>query len=60
MTVKELDPLVATLEKAVRDVLKDSKASVADKLRAIDAGAKVLQIKHKISGGGEDGGNYFG
>lgn len=53
------DPLVKKLEAAVTDVLNDKKASVADKLRAIDAGAKVLQIKHKISGGGEDGGNYF-
>jgi hypothetical protein len=56
--------LMRQLEKAVRDVLKDKDASAADKLRAIETGAKLLQIKHRISaGGGEDGGrepNYFG
>jgi hypothetical protein len=54
------DTLVRKLERAVLAVLDDDKASAQDKLRAIDVGAKILQIKHKLAAGGDDGGNYFG
>jgi len=45
---------MAVLEKGVRDVLGNRKASPTDKLAAVNAGAKLLAIKHKITGGDED------
>jgi hypothetical protein len=47
------------LEQAVEEVLKtDSTATPGERIKAIEAGAKLLQIKHKISTGGEERG-YF-
>lgn len=49
-----------TLERAVEGVLApDSVATPAEKIKAIEAGAKLLQIKHKIDGAGEDEKGYF-
>jgi hypothetical protein len=52
------EPLQAVLERAVRDVIADANTKPADKLKAIEIGAKLLSIRHKIEGGG-DGGNFF-
>ena len=49
---------MAVLEQGVRDVLKNRKASAADKLAAVTAGTKLLAIRHKIDGGDEKG--FFG
>lgn len=46
------------LEKAVRDVLKDESASPIDKLKAIEAGTKLLAIKFKMTGVDTDA-DYF-
>jgi hypothetical protein len=46
------------LEKGVKKVLKDNKAENKDVLDAVNAGAKLLLIKHKISGADDDG-NIF-
>jgi hypothetical protein len=52
---------LTTLEKAVEDVLKaESGATPAEKIKAIEAGAKLLQIKHKIAGDGEEKGYFDG
>lgn len=55
MTVKHSPKsFVRLLERGVRDVLKDKQASAADKLKAIEVGAKIAAIQHKISGGEGD------
>lgn len=49
------------LEKGVRDVLdaKDG-VSTAERLKAIEAGAKLLMIRHRIEGSGEgEDGKFF-
>jgi len=46
------------LERAVRAVLNSKgEVSTTEKLKAIECGAKLLMIRHRISGGteGEDG-----
>jgi hypothetical protein len=48
------DTFVRLLERGVRDVLKDKDTSAADKLKAIDVGAKIAAIQHKIAGGKDD------
>jgi hypothetical protein len=61
MTAKPKDDaaFIKVLEDGIRKVLKDTTAKSADKLKAIQAGAQLLLVKHKIKGG-EDDGNFFG
>lgn len=46
---------LAALEQGVREVLSDKKAEPSAKVAAITAGAKLLAIRHKISGDDEKG-----
>jgi hypothetical protein len=47
------------LEKAVRDILQ-REVSTAEKLRALEMGAKLLMIRHRIEGAGEgEDGKFF-
>ncbi len=55
MTAKKTDPLIDTLEKAIRDVISAKDASISEKLQAITAGTKVLAVRHKLEGGDEGG-----
>ena len=48
---------MAVLERGVRQVLADKKATASEKLAAVNAGAKLLAIKHRIEGGEET--NFF-
>jgi hypothetical protein len=48
---------LSNLEKAVEAVLNDDRASPADRVKAIEAGARLLAIKHKV--GGSDEKSYF-
>jgi hypothetical protein len=50
--------LSEVLEASIRAVLKDKSTKPSDRLKAIEAGAKLLMIRHKISGAGDDG-NFF-
>ena len=43
---------------AVRKIVKSNKTSKADKLSAINAGTKLLAIRHKITGGDQDKGFF--
>ncbi len=55
MTVKHNPKsFVRLLERGIRDVLKDKGANAADKLKAIEVGAKIAAIQHKISSGDDD------
>lgn len=62
MTKPKEDKFFKLLEDGVRDVLKSPEASPADKLKAIDTGAKLLAIRHKIdtSEGGDGSSSFFG
>lgn len=52
------DDFMKLLEDGIRAVLSDANAPSAEKLKAIDSGAKLLMIRHKI--GGSDGDSpYF-
>lgn len=53
--------LLDAMEKAVISVLEDKKSKAKEKLEAVNAGAKLMQIKHKISGDnvGDEPGNFF-
>ena len=51
------DDFMAVLERGVRQVLADKKATASEKLAAVNAGAKLLAIKHKIETGDSD--NFF-
>lgn len=45
------------LETAVREVLKDKRATPAERIQAIGAGSRLLVIRHRIGGGEEE--NFF-
>lgn len=53
----EDEDFLTVLEDGVRQVLKNRKASPSDRLSAVNAGAKLLAIKHKLSLDNED--NFF-
>lgn len=46
---------MSVLEDGVRAVLKSKKATPSERTAAITAGAKLLMIRHKMSGGDEKG-----
>lgn len=49
------DSFMAVLEEGIRAVLKAKKCSAAERIQAVTAGAKLLMIKHRISGSDETG-----
>ena len=53
------DELLKELEAAVRRIVKSNKSSRADKLSAINAGTRLLTIKHKIENGGDTKEGFF-
>ena len=53
------DKLLKELEIAVRKIVKSPKTSNADRLSAINAGTRLLTIKHRIANGGEDKTGFF-
>ena len=54
------DKFLKDLETSVLAILKNRKASKADKLSAINAGVKLAAIKHKVSAGGDSEEGFFG
>lgn len=53
----EDDKFLKLLEDGVRKVLQNKDAKPSERLQAVQAGAKLLAIRHKI-GGGEDKGFF--
>lgn len=53
------DELLKELEAAVRRIVKSNKSSRADKLSAINAGTRLLTIKHKIENGSDTKEGFF-
>lgn len=50
--------LMKVLEDGVRKILKDRESSNSDRLSAINAGTRLLAIRHKIVGGGDEEGFF--
>lgn len=55
------EPFLNELQRAVRDVLNSKDGvSTAEKLKAVEMGAKLLMIRHRIDGAGEgEDGKFF-
>ena len=53
----ESDDFIDVLEEGVRSVLGKKSATASEKLAAVNAGAKLLAIRHKITG--DDETNFF-
>ena len=51
------DNFVRLLEAGVERVLRDKEATASERLAAVNAGAKLLMIRFKISGSDEE--NFF-
>lgn len=49
------DDFLGTLENGVKDVLKAKETTASERVAAVNAGAKLLMIRHKITGGDEKG-----
>lgn len=58
MTKPKTD-LLDAMEKGIRDVLENKDATAEQKIQAINAGSKLLQIKHKIAGESDEPGSFF-
>lgn len=53
------DQLLVTLEKQVNGVLKNQELTASERLKAIEVGAKLLMIRHKITDGERADGAFF-
>ena len=53
------DPFLAKLKKEITDMLEGDTLTPAERLKAIEAGAKILGIQHKIDGESERDGSFF-
>lgn len=51
----DTDPFLKALMEGVRKVLDNRKATPSERMAAVNAGVKLLAIKHKINGDGETG-----
>lgn len=56
---KKPDNFLAALEKGVRTVLEDSQSTVKERMEAINAGTKLMQMKHKIGDSDDEPGSFF-
>lgn len=58
MTEKSSD-LMEILESGIKTVLTDKKSKTKDRIDAINAGTKLMLIKHKIKDSGDEAGSFF-
>lgn len=59
MTKSTDTDFISLLEKGVMDVLINKKSTVKDRLDAVNAGTKLMLIKHKITDTGDEAGGFF-
>lgn len=59
MRRKKVDPLMASIEREVKAMLGRNDLSATERLKAIEIGAKVLSIRHKIQDGDAKDGSFF-
>lgn len=57
--IEKPDEFFNILQKGVTDVLKSSKSTPAEKIQAINAGAKLMQIKFKVDDTDDTPGGFF-
>lgn len=53
------DSFVDHLEKQIRKALRESDLKQADRIKLIEAGAKLAAIRHKVEEGGGGAGSFF-
>jgi hypothetical protein len=59
MTKASDKKLLEAMEKGVIDVLENEKSTAKEKLEAVNVGAKLMQIKHKINDNPSEPGSFF-
>lgn len=59
MTKKPDDDFLSVLENGIRAVLLDKKSTGKERMDAVNAGTKLILIKHKISDTADDAGSFF-
>ena len=59
MTKKTDTDFLQVLENGIRSVLENKEATSKEKMDAVNAGTKLMLIKHKISDTGDDAGSFF-
>ena len=52
------DKLLKAMEVAVLKIIKSPKTSQSDRLAAINSGTRLLTIKHRLAGDGEEKGFF--
>jgi hypothetical protein len=57
--IEKSPDFMETLELGIKDVLSNKKASMKDRIDAINAGTKLMLIKHKIKDTGGEAGSFF-
>lgn len=59
MSKKADSDFLATLEKGIKDVLENKSSTAKERMEAVNAGTKLMLIKHKISDSSDDAGSFF-
>jgi hypothetical protein len=59
MTARKHEDLLDRMERGILEMLKKDTLTNTERLKAIEAGAKVLMIRHKIQDGGATDGAFF-
>jgi hypothetical protein len=59
VTTNKSDELLSEMEAGILSMLKNKRLTNTERMKAIEAGAKVLMIRHKISDGGATDGAFF-
>lgn len=59
MTKKSDSDFLKILEDGIKDVLSNKDTSPKERISAIEAGAKLMQIKHKIDGDEGGASSFF-
>lgn len=58
--IKKTDTdFMKVLETGIRDVLENKESTAKERMDAVNAGTKLLLIKHKISDAGDEAGSFF-
>lgn len=59
MIKKTDDDFLSVLESGIRDVLQDKKTTAKERMDAVNAGTKLMLIKHKITDTSNEAGSFF-
>lgn len=59
MTTKHDTDFLSVLEMGIRAVLESKDSTVKERMDAVNAGTKLMLIKHKINDAGDEAGSFF-